>query len=92
MGFNTPPLGAVIAGGAGFVPPYTQRFLSEIFDTQQLAAGRFIEGTDTLTGGTNGHGIHVPRTPDAATLVIGGTGTLFANGGANDTAGIGGNA
>jgi len=34
LGFNTPPLGAVTAGGyGGFVPPYTQRFLSEIFDT-----------------------------------------------------------
>jgi len=41
--FNTAPLGAVHSGGAGdLFPPYTQRFLSEIFDTPQLAAGRFI--------------------------------------------------
>ena len=43
MGFNTPPLGAVTAGGAGgFVPLQTKIFQGEIFDTPWLAAGRFI--------------------------------------------------
>jgi hypothetical protein len=40
--FNTPPLGARNWGCGGFVPPHTQRFQGEIFNTSLLAAGIFI--------------------------------------------------
>jgi hypothetical protein len=39
-GFNTPPLWGVKLGVRGiFVPPYTQRFQGEIFNTPLLCGG-----------------------------------------------------
>jgi hypothetical protein len=43
LGVDTPPLGAVKTGECGgFVPPHTQRFQVEIFNTPLLCGGDFL--------------------------------------------------